>query len=138
MATRRRSASADTGRAGPPVKIRSRETEALLARVRPICLRHPGAIEKLSHGEPTWFAGKVFAMFDDHHHGSAHVALWLPAPLGEQAARIAADPHRYFRPPYVGHKGWLGVVLDAEVDWDEVAALVGAAFAEVTPPPRRR
>ena len=64
----------------------------------------PEANEKLSHGEPTWFAGKgkIFAMLDDHHHGAAQLSVWLPQPFGAQEALISSDPERFFRPPYVG------------------------------------
>jgi hypothetical protein len=93
----------------------------------------PEAVEKASHGEPTWFAGKgkVFATLDDHHHGSAHLAVWLPAPLGAQEALIEADPERFFRPPYVGSKGWIGVVLDERTDWPLVERLLRDAYLEV-------
>jgi hypothetical protein len=107
--------------------------ERLVERLRQICLALPDAVEKLSHGEPTWFAGKgkVFAMLDDHHHGAAHLSVWLPQPPGGQAALIDADPARFFRPPYVGPSGWVGVVLDTRPDWDMVASLVRDAFAHV-------
>lgn len=93
----------------------------------------PEATEKLSHGEPTWFAGKgkVFAMLDDHHHGAAHVSVWLPQPLGMQEALIDADADRFFRPPYVGPSGWIGVVLDTDPDWDMVARMVRDAYHHV-------
>lgn len=110
--------------------------ERLVARLRQICLELPEAVEKLSHGEPTWFAGKgkVFAMLDDHHHGSAHLAVWLPQPAGRQADLIDADPARFFRPPYVGPSGWLGVVLDTSPDWAMVEALVADAYRHVARP----
>ena len=75
----------------------------LIERLRKICLALPEANEKLSHGEPTWFAGKgkVFAMLDGYHHGSPHLSVWLPQPFGGQEALIDADPERFFRPPYV-------------------------------------
>jgi predicted DNA-binding protein (MmcQ/YjbR family) len=90
----------------------------------------PDAVEKVSHGEPTWFAGtgKVFAMLDDHHHGAAHLSVWLPAPPGAQEMLVWRDPERYFRPPYVGPRGWVGVVLDTKPSWREVEALVRAAY----------
>ena len=93
----------------------------------------PEVNEKLSHGEPTWFAGKgkVFAMLDDHHHGAAHLSVWLPQPFGAQEALIGSDPDRFFRPPYVGVSGWVGVVLDTGPDWDAVAALVREAYLTV-------
>ena len=102
----------------------------VLARLRAICLALPEANEKLSHGEPTWFAGKgkVFAMFDDHHHGSPHLSVWLPAGLGAQEALVESNPTRFFRPPYVGVHGWVGVVLDTDPDWSQVAWLVEQAF----------
>jgi hypothetical protein len=101
-----------------------------LARLRSICLALPEANEKLSHGEPTWFAGKgkSFATLDDHHHGSPHLSVWLPAGLGAQEALIESDPKRFFRPPYVGVRGWVGVVLDTDPDWTQVAWLVEQAY----------
>lgn len=93
----------------------------------------PEANERLSHGEPTWFAGKgrVFAMLDDHHHGAAHLSVWLPQPPGVQEALIDADRARFFRPPYVGPSGWIGVVLDTRPDWEMVSALVRDAYRHV-------
>jgi hypothetical protein len=101
--------------------------------LRAICLALPEAIEKISHGEPTWFAGKgkVFAMLDNHHHGAAHLSVWLPAALGAQEALVESDPERYFRPPYVGSSGWVGVVLDTRPDWAVVGWLVEQAFRHV-------
>ena len=81
-----------------------------LARLRAICLALPEATEKIAWGEPTWrVRGKLFAQLDDHHHGADHLAVWLPAPLGEQEAMVFTDPVRFFRPPYVGPRGWVGV-----------------------------
>jgi hypothetical protein len=110
-----------------------------IERLRRICLALPEAVEKLSHGEPTWFAGKgkVFAMLDDHHHGAPHLAVLLPQPLGAQEALIAADPDRFFRPPYVGPSGWVGVVLDRRPDWDLVARMVREAYTLVASPKLR-
>jgi len=101
-----------------------------VARLRAICLALPEAVEKTSHGAPTWFAGKgkVFAMLDDHHHGAPHLSVWLPAGLGAQEGLIASDPERYFRPPYVGPSGWVGVVLDTRPDWVVVGWLVEQAY----------
>ncbi|MBS2965686.1 MmcQ/YjbR family DNA-binding protein [Actinocrinis puniceicyclus] len=94
----------------------------------------PEAVERLSHGEPTWFIGgkKTFATFSDHHHDD-RVAFWCPAPVGAQAHLIAADPLHYFRPPYVGHRGWIGVYLDVPVDWAEIGELVQEAYRTVAP-----
>ncbi|HEY3585604.1 MAG TPA: MmcQ/YjbR family DNA-binding protein [Myxococcaceae bacterium] len=96
-------------------------------------MEFPEATERLSHGEPTWFAGKgkVFAMLDNHHHGAKHLAVWLPMPPGVQEELIAADPDRCFRPPYVGPSGWVGVVLDGRTRWDLVEKLLREAFLHV-------
>jgi hypothetical protein len=106
---------------------------ARIERLRRICMALPEAREKPSHGEPTWFAGKgkVFAMLDDHHHGSPHLAVWLPQPIGVQEALIDADPDRFFRPPYVGPSGWIGVVLGGRPAWTMVARLVRDAYVHV-------
>jgi predicted DNA-binding protein (MmcQ/YjbR family) len=106
---------------------------ALAERVRRMCMALPEANERVSHGEPTWFAGKgkVFAMLDNHHHGSAHLAVWLPMPFGVQADLLEADPERFFKPPYVGPKGWVGVVLDTKPDWKLVQQLVRDAYVFV-------
>lgn len=111
----------------------SRHDVALVERLRKICLALPEAHERMSHGEPTWFAGKgkVFAMLDNHHHGSMHLGVWLPQPRDVQQTLIEADSHRFFRPPYVGSRGWVGVVLDTRPDWALVGQLVREAFAYV-------
>jgi predicted DNA-binding protein (MmcQ/YjbR family) len=104
--------------------------DPLVNRLRKICMALPEAVEKLSHGEPTWFAGKgkVFAMLDNHHHEAEHLAVWLPQPLGAQEALVDADARRFFRPPYVGPSGWVGVVLDTKPDWGMVTAMVREAY----------
>jgi hypothetical protein len=103
-----------------------------LDRVRALCLALPEATEKVSHGEPTWFIRKVFVSFADRHHDD-RVALWCAAPPGAQRARVAADAEHYFVPPYVGGRGWLGVYLDVQVDWDEVAEVITDAYRHVAP-----
>ncbi len=116
-----------------PVKLIGSRDAPLVKRVREICLAFPEAAERLSHGEPTWFAGKgkVFAMLDNHHHGSPHLSVWLPQPFGVQEELIDADPQRFFRPPYVGPSGWVGVVLDTKPAWDVVRRLIHDAFVHV-------
>jgi hypothetical protein len=116
-----------------PVRPVASADRALVERLRRICLALPDADERLSHGEPTWFAGrgKVFAQLDDHHHRSPHLSVWLPMPFGAQEALVARDPHRFFRPAYVGSSGWVAVVLDTGPDWDEVARLVREAYLQV-------
>ena len=101
-------------------------------RVRRICGSIPGIIEKLSHGEPTFFTPKrVFAMFANNHHGDGHVAVWIPAAPGLQAALIDESPDSYFRPPYVGGAGWVGVEL-ARVNDEQLGALLREAFRLMT------
>lgn len=91
----------------------STKADKQLERVRKICNAFPETVEKISHGAPTFFAGgkKVFAMFNDDHHGDGHLAVWVPAPDGAQEILIESDPATYFRPAYVGHKGWIGIEL---------------------------
>jgi hypothetical protein len=105
-----------------------------LARLRRICLALPEVSERLSHGEPAWFVRgrRLFVTFADHHHDE-RVAFWCAAPTGAQEAYVATRPERFFRPPYVGHRGWLGVVLDDGADWDEVNDIVTEAYRAVAP-----
>jgi hypothetical protein len=109
------------------------EVEPVVSRLRKICLSLPEANERVSHGEPTWFAGKgkVFAMLDTFHHGAEHLSVWLPQPDGVQAMLLEVDPKRFFRPPYVGPSGWIGVVLDTRPNWTMVASLVRDAYTHV-------
>jgi hypothetical protein len=116
-----------------PVKHIAPRDAPLVERLRKLCLAFPEAGERLSHGEPTWFAGKgkVFAMLDNHHHGASHLSVWLPQPADVQETLIEADAERFFRPPYVGPSGWIGVVLDSKPDWKMIQHLVHAAFVHV-------
>src|SRR5438132_11197715 len=108
---------------------------APVARLRAIGLALPEATEKVAGGEPTWrVRGKLFAQLDDHHHGADHLAVWLPAPLGEQEAMIFTDPARFFRPSYVGPRGWVGVRIDRAPNWTQVANMVEQAYRQVAPP----
>jgi hypothetical protein len=117
------------------IRRRSASSQRIIERLRKICLALPETTEKEAWSEPTWrVKGKMFAQLDDHHHGSPHCALWLPASIEAQEALVAADPARYFRPPYVGHKGWVGVVLDTGPDWKTVAELVREAYRRIAPP----
>ena len=107
-----------------------------LARLRAICASLPEVTERPSHGTPTFFvrdkSAFVYAWLEGHHdHTFPH--LWCAAPPGAQEAMVAADPDRFFRPPYVGHRGWLGVRLDRRVDWDEVSELCEDAYRTVAP-----
>ena len=104
-----------------------------LEHLRAICASLPGVTEKLSHGEPTWFVRKTFVMFADHHHDD-RLAFWCAAPPGAQEELVATDPQRFFRPPYVGVRGWVGVYLDVpDVDWTEIEEIVLDAYRQVAP-----
>ena len=106
-----------------------------LARVRALCLSYPETQERASHGEPCWFAGgkKMFVMTSQHHHDD-RVAFWAAAPEGVQGALVAAEPQRYYRPPYVGARGWGGVYVDVDdLDWERVEGLVEDAWRQVAP-----
>ena len=106
-----------------------------LRHVRAAAMALPEATERLSHGAPTFFIGgkKTFVMFLDDHHGDGRLALWVAAPAGVQASMIDEDPEQFFVPPYVGHRGWLGVRMDRDPDWDEIAAIVTEAYRCVAP-----
>ena len=98
-------------------------------RIRAVCLSFPKVTEKLSHGRPAFFARRQFLqLWPEGHHDHHFPHLWCAAPPGAQEALVASDPQRFFRPPYVGGRGWIGVRLDGEVDWDEVADLCEDAY----------
>ena len=119
----------------------ARDHVAPLARLREICLALPGTSEKVSHGEPTFWVGpRMFATFDNHHHGAPHVGVWLAMPLGAQEALVYQDPKRFFVPPYVGVRGWVGVRLDNRPSWKKVEKVVREAHNFIknkNPLPRR-
>ena len=105
-----------------------------LPRLRRICLALPEASERVSHGEPTWFVRgkKAFAMYANHHHDD-RLGFWCAGAPDLQQMLVAAAPRRFFRPPYVGHRGWLGVYLDVPIDWAQVEDLVADAYRQVAP-----
>ena len=105
-----------------------------LETLRKLCLALPETTERISHGEPTWFVRgkKTFVMYANHHHDD-RLAFWCAAPDGAQETLVASDPERFFCPPYVGHRGWLGVYLDVPVDWDQIADIVAYAYRMVAP-----
>jgi hypothetical protein len=111
------------------------EQERVLARLRQICLGLPETTERLSHGAPTFFVRerRAFAMVMSNHHGDGRFALWCAAPEGLQKVLVEAEPERFFVPPYVGHRGWLGVRLDRSLHWEELTGIVEDAYAEVAP-----
>jgi hypothetical protein len=83
-----------------------------------------------SHGGGPTFRvrGKIFAM---EKRGDGRLSC--KAPPGSQMVLVGADPERFFVPPYVGHKGRVGVRLDSEPDWEEVAALVKRSYRLIAP-----
>ncbi len=113
------------------------KTERALVRVRKVCLALPDVEERPSHGAPTFFykSKKSFLMFHDDHHGDGRLAIWCHAPTGVQDQVVREEPRRFFVPAYVGYRGWIGVRLDVDVDWDEVADIVRDAYCLVAPKP---
>lgn len=113
----------------------ARQAQQALAQVRAACLALPEVTERPSHGSPTFFvrAKRSFVMFMDDHHGDGILGIWCAAPPGAQAELIETEPERFYRPPYVGHRGWIGVRLDVAPDWGEVALIVADAYRQVAP-----
>ncbi len=112
-----------------------RPYEPAATRVRAVCLSLPEVTERPSHSAPTFFVRKrafVNAWIDGHHdHTFPH--LWCAAGPGVQEALMVDDPDRFFRPPYVGHRGWIGIRLDGRPDWDRMAELCQDAYRVVAP-----
>jgi hypothetical protein len=107
-----------------------------LDRVRELCLSLPETNERLSHGQPTFFIRdkKTFVMYLDNHHDDGRLALWCAAPDGMQDTLVASAPEHYFVPPYVGHRGWVGVRLDRDLEWSAVVDAIEWAYLTVAPP----
>jgi hypothetical protein len=104
-----------------------------LRRVRKICAALPATSEKLSHGEHTFFVNnKVFTMFANNHHHDGHIAVWVPAATGEQQALIRSSGMKFFKPPYVGVRGWVGIELD-QVSDDELTSHILNAWRLTAP-----
>ncbi len=115
------------------------DVEDILAAVRRACLALPEVVERPSHGTPSWFVRgrKTFVSFADRVHGDPHTAIWAAAPPGVTAELVAAEPRRFFVPPYVGHRGWLGLRLDLDgadaLDEVELAGIARDAFRTIAP-----
>ena len=111
-----------------------RGTSPEFERVRAMCLALPEVSERLSHGESCFFirGKKSFLSFADRHHDDRQ-GVWCAAPRGAQEALLETGRECYFRPPYVGHRGWVGIYVDRELDWDEIAGIVEGAHRQVAP-----
>ena len=98
-----------------------------LPKLRKLCLALPEAHEVEAWGAPTFrVKNKLFAMYAEqgNNHTEGRASVWIKAGKENQALMLRAQPHKYFKPPYVGPSGWVGVFLDKSPDWDEVAALL--------------
>ena len=105
-------------------------------RLRELCAALPEVTERISHGAPTFFVRdkKVLVTFHPNGiHGEHGMSLWAPAPPGAQEQLVEAEPQRFYRPPYVGGRGWIGVRLDRDLDWDEIDSIVRDAYRLVAP-----
>ena len=120
-------------------RFAAQQVEQQLTRVRTACLTLPETSERPSHGGPAFFVKNTlcFVMFLNDHHDDGRLAIWCAAPAGVQAEMVETEPQRFFRPPYVGHRGWRGVEL-AEVSTPELTAICREAFCSVAPPTVRK
>lgn len=109
--------------------------KALFEEIRSLCLSFPRTSERISHGAPTFFINdKIsFVQYRVNHHGDGRIALWCSAPEGIQTLLIETTPEIYFRPPYVGHLGWVGMRLDRNVNWSDVSGMIGDAYLNKAP-----
>ena len=112
-----------------------------LERVRKICLALPDANERASHGSPTFFIRdkRSFVMYLDNHHDDGRLALWCASSSDVQQMLATSRPEQFFVPPYMGHLGWIGVRLDRDLTWDEIAGVIVDAHrvvADRMPRPR--
>ena len=107
-----------------------------LTRLRQLCLALPEAHEVEAWGEPTFrVRNKIFAMYAtaNTHHGQGRASVWLKAMPSDQDFLVRAAPNRFFIPPYMGPKGWIGVYLDAALDWAECEALLRRGYGLIAP-----
>jgi hypothetical protein len=102
-------------------------------RVRRLSLALPEATEKEAWGAPTYrVRDRLFVMYVDNHHGDGRLAEWINAPIGVQEMLVRHDPDTYFVPPYVGVKGWIGVILE-RIDDDTLREHLVDAYCMVAP-----
>jgi len=108
---------------------------ALFEKIRTLCLSLPGTSERISHGAPSFFINEKlsFVQYRVNHHGDGRIALWCSAPSGAQSLFIETRPEIYFRPPYVGHLGWIGVRLDQDATWSDISGMIEDAYLNRAP-----
>lgn len=100
-------------------------------RLRVICMALPEAEERQTWEIPTYrIRGKIFAL---ESAIDERPAVWCKGQEGSQAVLVGADPQRFFAPPYLGHKGWIGMWLDKKADWTEAAELVRRSYLLIAP-----
>jgi hypothetical protein len=107
-----------------------------LTRLRKLCMALPEVREVEAWGEPTWRVKTMFAMYAaaGNQPGSGRASVWVKALKTNQELMVAADPKRFFVPPYVGPSGWIGVYLDSpKTDWAEVKELLWDAWRMSVP-----
>jgi predicted DNA-binding protein (MmcQ/YjbR family) len=114
------------------------DSNPAIKKLRAVCLALGQVVEKEAWGECTFRVvnGPMFAMTDNNHHQSGHVAVWVKAPAMVQEILIGSDSRRFFKPPYMGHKGWVGVRLDRKPDWEQLAAILKDGY-EMSLPARK-
>lgn len=112
----------------------ARRAPSVEARIRRLCLSLPGVTERLSHGSPAFFAPKQFLqLWPEGHHDDGFAHMWCAAPIGAQDTLVANDSLRFFRPPYVGGRGWIGVRLDVPISDNALAGLIEDAYCAIAP-----
>jgi hypothetical protein len=122
-----------------PAKPRRSAKEGALERIRALCLALPGSAEVVKHGHPCFAVrDKTFVMFLDNHHGDGRLAIWCKATPEAQAMVVESDPERFFVPPYVGPRGWIGARLDRRPDWGAITAIVEEAHRLMAPRSTRK
>ena len=111
------------------------DSNPAIKKLREICLAMPEVFEKEAWGECTFrvTGGSMFAMTDNNHHSSGHVAVWVKAPAMVQEILVGSDPKRFFVPPYMGKQGWVGVRIDYKVKWDQLAAILKDGYLMSAP-----
>lgn len=116
-------------------KIAKTSVRSVLTRVRKVCLSFPQTSERLSHGSPTFFirGKRSFVTFQDNHHGDGRLALWCASSAEIRGMLVSGAPQHYFIPPYVGYLGWIGVRLDLDLEWEQIAGVVEDAYLTVAP-----